>query len=90
MAGPHDYWSSTLPPSRGQWEQIARLACQLLDIEEPASRLDATVAAARLTAAVDGQDDGPPREARPASTVAELDRAIGVHGARHPPFGHGR
>jgi hypothetical protein len=46
--GPDEYWSPHLPPSRGQWKDIAQVACQLLGIPIPASRLDATTTQVRL------------------------------------------
>lgn len=47
-AGPDGYWSEDHPPSRGQYRTLAVLALELLGVPEPGSRLDASVAIARL------------------------------------------
>jgi hypothetical protein len=52
IEGPDGYWSEELPPSRGQYKDIALVALELLGIAKPESRLDATVAMVRLRAAV--------------------------------------
>lgn len=46
--GPDGMYRSDLPPSRGQHETIARLALEVLALDVPATRLDATVTIARL------------------------------------------
>lgn len=61
--GPFDYWSTGLPPSRGQWRTLAELACQLLAHKVPESRRDASVLISRMQLAL--QDDDAP--ARPAA-----------------------
>lgn len=53
--GPDQYWSDELPPSRGQYRDLALMALRLLGIEEPQSRLDATTAQVRLRAAIEQQ-----------------------------------
>jgi hypothetical protein len=50
--GPGQYWSDHVPPSRGQYRDLALLGLRLLGIPEPHSRLDATVAMVRLRAAI--------------------------------------
>jgi hypothetical protein len=57
VSGPNEYWSETLPPSRGQYRDIALIALDLLGIERPQTRLDATVAMVRLRAAVQDKVD---------------------------------
>jgi hypothetical protein len=52
VGGPDQYWSDVLPPSRGQYRDLALVALRVLGIPEPKSRLDATIAQARLRAAV--------------------------------------
>jgi hypothetical protein len=52
VGGPDNYWSEDLPPSRGQYRDLAVVALRVLGIPEPASRLDATIAMVRLRAAV--------------------------------------
>jgi hypothetical protein len=52
VGGPDNYWSEDLPPSRGQYRDLAVVALRVLGIPEPASRLDATVAMVRLRAAI--------------------------------------
>lgn len=51
VGGPDMYWSEELPPSRGQWRDIAQVACDVLGIPRPTCRLEATVAMVRLRAA---------------------------------------
>lgn len=46
--GPDQYWSTELPPSRGQMRAIAVAACRLLDLPEPKSRLEASEILVRL------------------------------------------
>ena len=58
--GPDQYWSDKLPPSRGQYQTIAVLALQLLEVEAPQSRLDASIAITRLRHALQSPD-GPRR-----------------------------
>lgn len=53
--GPDQYWSDQLPPSRGQYRDLALLGLKLLGIEEPKTRLDATTAQVRLRAAIEQQ-----------------------------------
>jgi hypothetical protein len=36
--GPNEYWSTDLPPSRGQYRDIALLALKLFGLDEPESR----------------------------------------------------
>ena len=52
VGGPDQYWSTDLPPSRGQWRDIALVALDLLGVPTPETRLDATIAMVRLRAAV--------------------------------------
>lgn len=52
IGGPDQYWSEQLPPSRGQWRDLAEVALELLGVPKPESRLDATIAMVRLRAAV--------------------------------------
>jgi hypothetical protein len=51
IGGPDQYWSEDLPPTRGQWRDLAEVALLLLGVPKPESRLDATVAMVRLRAA---------------------------------------
>jgi hypothetical protein len=62
VGGPDQYWSETLPVSRGQWRDLAEVALQLLGVPKPETRLDATVAMVRLRAAVTSQP--PPSQPR--------------------------
>lgn len=55
IEGPNEYWSTELSPSRGQYRDIALVALDLLGIERPTTRLDATIAMARLRQAVSEQ-----------------------------------
>jgi hypothetical protein len=55
VGGPDQYWSDELPPSRGQYRDIALVALDLLGIPQPKSRLEATIAMVRLRAAVSNQ-----------------------------------
>ncbi len=55
VGGPDQYWSDELPPSRGQYRDIALIALDLLGIPKPKSRLEATVAMVRLRHAVGNQ-----------------------------------
>lgn len=48
QAGPDAMWSQDLPPSRGQYETIATLALELLEVEKPKTRFEASVAITRL------------------------------------------
>jgi hypothetical protein len=50
--GPDRYWSEDLPPSRGQYRDLALLGLRVLGIPEPKSRLDATTTQVRLRAAL--------------------------------------
>jgi hypothetical protein len=50
--GPDSYWSDSLSPSRGQWRDIAQLACEVLGIPVPTTRLEATTAQVRLRSAL--------------------------------------
>lgn len=52
IGGPDQYWSTELPPSRGQWRDLALVALDLLGIPVPENHLEATVAMVRLRAAV--------------------------------------
>jgi hypothetical protein len=47
-AGPDDIYSTARLPSRGQWETMAQLACELFGIPIPQNRLEATLAICRL------------------------------------------
>ncbi len=47
-SGPDDMYSTDRLPSRGQWETMAQLACELFGIEVPQNRLEATMAICRL------------------------------------------
>jgi hypothetical protein len=58
-SGPDQYWSDRLAPSPGQYETIAVLALQLLEVAPPATRLDASIAITRLRAALQGEDRPP-------------------------------
>ncbi len=51
VSGPDQYWSDELEPSRGQWKDIAQVACEVLGIDVPTTRLEATVTMVRLRAA---------------------------------------
>lgn len=51
-----DDFRDDLPPSRGQWQAIARHALDLLGIEQPESRAGATEALVRLKASTDLAD----------------------------------
>jgi hypothetical protein len=57
--GPDQYWSDSLPASRGQLASIAELSCELLGLKQPESRLDATVTIVRLKAAIAENMDVP-------------------------------
>lgn len=59
VGGPDQYWSTELPPSRGQWRDLAQVALDLLGISQPESRLEATVAMVRLRAAVTNRTPPP-------------------------------
>jgi hypothetical protein len=52
LNGPDQYWSTDLPPSRGQNATVVELACRLLGEAPPQTRLEATVLIARLRQAV--------------------------------------
>lgn len=60
--GPHDYYSDSKPPSRGQNQEIARLTAELFGFDLD-SRYDASVAIVRLRAACEqvaaGRDAAP-------------------------------
>jgi hypothetical protein len=58
-SGPDQYWSETLPPSAGQYETIAVLALELLEVDRPEHRLAASIAITRLRAALQGEDRPP-------------------------------
>ena len=72
IEGPDQYWSAELPPSRGQWKDIALVALELLGVPTPESRLDATVAMVRLRTAVTEQT---PTGGGPAAMVSRIDVA---------------
>lgn len=58
--GPDSIFSEDLEPSRGQYRAIAVAALELLGIEAPATRFDASVALVRLRMALrDGKTDVP-------------------------------
>jgi hypothetical protein len=50
--GPDAIFSDELEPSRGQYQAIAVAALELLGVEEPKTRLDATLALGRLRLAL--------------------------------------
>lgn len=50
--GPDAMFSTALPPSRGQYQTIATLGLQLLSVDPPKNRLEATIAIARLSTAL--------------------------------------
>lgn len=52
IEGPDQYWSTEVPPSRGQYKDPALVALELLGVPAPANRLEATVAMVRLRRAV--------------------------------------
>ena len=58
--GPDQYWSDHVPPSRGQYRDLALLGLRLLGIEAPKSRLEATTAMVRLRAAIRDSEQPPP------------------------------
>lgn len=58
--GPDQYWSPDLPASRGQLATIAVQACRLLGMPAPDSRLEASIAIARLHAAIAESSGTPP------------------------------
>jgi hypothetical protein len=66
VSGPAGYYSDELPVSRGQWADIAKLALEVLGVEVPGSRYEATVTTVRLRAAAErrvGEAPVVPREA---------------------------
>lgn len=58
-----DYWSTDLPPSRGQIKQIAEQALHLLGEQFPENRMDASVIITRLRQA-QLEADAPPVQLR--------------------------
>ncbi len=60
LAGPDGLWSEDLPPSRGQLATIAALALELLGVDQPAHRLDASITITRLRHAQLHPDAPPP------------------------------
>ncbi len=66
--GPDAMLSPELPVTRGQWATLAALAMELLGVELPASRLEASVMAVRLRSSIDNPDPD-----APAPRVAEPD-----------------
>lgn len=70
IGGPDQYWSGELPPSRGQYKDIALVALELLGIPAPQTRLEATIAMVRLRAAV---SEAPPRGGTGGVVSARLD-----------------
>lgn len=52
IEGPDQYWSTEIPPSRGQYKDLALVALDLLGIPRPMNRLEATIAMVRLRHAV--------------------------------------
>lgn len=70
-AGPDSYWSSELPASRGQLATIAHLACDLLHISAPRTRLEATLAMARLRMALSRAPAPPPLASAEALAAVE-------------------
>lgn len=63
--GPDAMLSPDKPVTRGQWATIAALALELLGVELPTSRLDATVVAVRLRNANDDPDYSAPHVPEP-------------------------
>jgi hypothetical protein len=53
VSGPAGYYRDDQPVSRGQWADIAKLALEVLGLEVPESRYDATVVTVRLRAAAE-------------------------------------
>ena len=53
VSGPDQYWSDELQPSRGQWKDIAQVACEVLGLPVPTTRLEATTTMVRLRAAAE-------------------------------------
>lgn len=51
--GPDAMFAHDRPPTRGQWASIAALALEALDVKVPESRFEASVAIARLHAALE-------------------------------------
>jgi hypothetical protein len=58
--GPDSYFTDELPASRGQLASIAVLACELLHVNPPKTRLAASLALARLRMALDHAPTPPP------------------------------
>lgn len=69
--GPHNYWSEDALPSRGQWKTIAELALELLDEQQPRTRLAASLQIGALRHAL--EQPSPPSTARPSSTSSTSD-----------------
>lgn len=61
-AGPDGMYSTTEPPTRGQYHALAVAALDLLQVPAPRTRMDATVALTRLRVALS-------RDERPQVTV---------------------
>jgi len=59
VSGPDQYWSDGLEPSRGQWKDIAQVACEVLGLDVPTTRLEATVVMVRLRAAAEQRTPPP-------------------------------
>lgn len=80
VGGPDNYWSEELPPSRGQYRDLAVVALRVLGIPEPATRLDATVAMVRLRAAVQSAEPhgGGPRPVVNLNPKLDLQQARGL------------
>lgn len=68
-AGPDAMYSTELAPSRGQFEAIARIACELFGVHLE-NRLDATIAIARMHRSL--QSDGAPRRLGPRTEISEF------------------
>jgi hypothetical protein len=58
-----------LAPSRGQWEAIAKIACDLLRLPEPQTRFDATVTITRLKLTQETCRRASPRRSSRRATV---------------------
>lgn len=52
VTGPDRYWDDSIPPSRGQCADIAKMWCELAGIPWPKSRFEATTLMVRLRHAV--------------------------------------
>jgi hypothetical protein len=53
VTGPAGYYRDDMSVSRGQWADIAKIALELLGLDVPETRYDATVVTVRLRAAAE-------------------------------------